>query len=80
MSNGLFKSPVHRVVIDKERERFSQTVFYHPDHDKYIEPVDELVDETRPKLYMKVKNYHGAYVQHYQKGKRLIEALKIQHF
>ena len=77
MSNGLFKSPEHRVVIDRERERFSQAVFYYQDHNKYIEFVNELINKTRLKLYMKVKNYHDTYVQHYQKGKRLIEALKI---
>ena len=77
MSNGLFRSPVHRVVINPERGRFSVTVFYHPDFDECIEPLDELVNEMRPKLYKKVKNYHSIFPQYYHRGKRLIEALKI---
>ena len=80
MSNGLFKGPVHRVVINPERERFSLAVFNHPDPENYIEPVEGLVNETRPRLYKKVKNYFGPYVQHYQQGRRLIDVLKIQNF
>ncbi|XP_050204214.1 protein SRG1-like [Mercurialis annua] len=77
MSNGLFKSPIHRVVINPERERSSLGVFYYPDVENYIEPVEGLVDETRPKRYKRVKNYLPIFAQHYQQGKRLIDALKI---
>ncbi|CAK7324038.1 unnamed protein product [Dovyalis caffra] len=77
MSNGLFKSPVHRVVTNSERERTSVAVFCLPDPDNDIEPVDRLVSETRPRLYKKVQDYEGIYFQYYQKGKRPIEAVKL---
>ncbi|XP_055960300.1 jasmonate-induced oxygenase 4-like [Mercurialis annua] len=77
MSNGMFKSPVHRVVINPERERLSLAVFYHPDPDNEIEPLDGLVNETRPRLYKKVRNYVGHFLQYYLQGKRLIEDMKI---
>ncbi|EEF28356.1 oxidoreductase, putative [Ricinus communis] len=80
MSNGLFKSPVHRVVINPERERCSLAVFYYPDPDNYIEPLDGVVDDTRPRQYKKVKNYFGSFAPYYQQGKRLIDAMKIQNF
>ena len=36
MSNGIFKSPVHRVVTNSERERISLAVFSSPDSDKRL--------------------------------------------
>ncbi|PON68555.1 Oxoglutarate/iron-dependent dioxygenase [Parasponia andersonii] len=77
-SNGIFKSLVHRVVTNSKKERMSLVVFYIPELDKEIEPFEELVDESRPKLYKKVKNYPEFYLRHYQLGKRPIEAARIE--
>jgi len=77
MSNGIFKSPVHRVVTNSVKERNTLAVFCSPGPEKEIEPVEELIDETRPRLYKKVKNYVDIYFQIYQQGKRPIEAVKI---
>ncbi|KAF2317125.1 hypothetical protein GH714_012001 [Hevea brasiliensis] len=57
MSNGIFKSPVHRVVTNSEKERITVAVFCIPDSDKEIKPADALVNETRPRLYKNVKDY-----------------------
>ncbi|KAL9339631.1 hypothetical protein Peur_068646 [Populus x canadensis] len=77
MSNGIFKSPVHRVVTNTERERNTLAVFCIPESDNEIKPADQLISETRPSLYKKVKDYVSIYFQHYQQGKRPIEAVKI---
>ncbi|XP_050227295.1 2-oxoglutarate-dependent dioxygenase 11-like [Mercurialis annua] len=77
MSNGLFKTLVHRVVKDPERERISVAVNFFPDPDKDLEPVDGLVNETRPIRYKKVENYLDTFVHYLQQKKSLIEALKI---
>nr|POE89342.1 protein srg1 [Quercus suber] len=77
MSNGIFKSPVHKVVTNSERERISLAVFCHPGLNEEIGPIDRLVDESRPRLYKKVKNYASIFFEYYQQGKRAIEALKI---
>lgn len=77
MSNGIFKSPVHRVMTNSERERISLAVFCIPESENEIEPVDGLVNESRPRLYKKVKNYVDIYFQYYQQGKRPIDAAKI---
>ncbi|POO01322.1 Oxoglutarate/iron-dependent dioxygenase [Trema orientale] len=77
-SNGAFKSPVHRVVTNSERERISLAVFYIPDLDKEIGPFEGLIDESRPSLYRTVKNYVDIYFQYYQQGRRPMEAAKIQ--
>lgn len=77
MSNGVFKSPVHRVVTNSEKDRISLAVFCIPDSDQQIEPVEKLVNETRPRLYKSVKNYVDIYFQYYQLGRRPIEAARI---
>ncbi|XP_022987764.1 probable 2-oxoglutarate-dependent dioxygenase ANS isoform X3 [Cucurbita maxima] len=76
-SNGIFKSPVHRVLTNSERERISLAVFYLPDSEKEIEPLEKLIDETRPRLYKSVKNFVGLYFQYYQQGQRPMEAARI---
>ncbi|KAK1403497.1 2-oxoglutarate (2OG) and Fe(II)-dependent oxygenase superfamily protein [Heracleum sosnowskyi] len=77
MSNGIFKSPLHRVVTSSERERITVAVFCSPDSSRYIEPAEELISETSPKLYKKIKNYVGIFFENYQQGKRAIEAVKM---
>ena len=77
-SNGVFKSPLHKVMTNSERDRISLAVFYDPDSDKEIGPIEGLVDESRPRLYRTVKNYVDIYFQYYQLGRRPMEALKIQ--
>jgi len=77
MSNGIYKSPVHRVVTNREKERISVATFCIPDGDKEIQPADGLVSEARPRLYKTVKKYVDLYFDHYQQGRRPIEAALI---
>lgn len=77
MSNGIFRSPIHRAVVNAEKERLTEAMFCAPDSEKEIKPLDKLVNESRPKLYRPVKNYAEIYFQYYQQGKRPIEASKI---
>ncbi|XP_057968836.1 protein SRG1-like [Malania oleifera] len=77
MSNGLIKSPVHRVITNSERERMSLAMFCAPGSDKEIGPVEGLITEARPRLYKTVKNYVDSYFQYFQKGLRPIDAVKI---
>ncbi|KAB2016648.1 hypothetical protein ES319_D08G108600v1 [Gossypium barbadense] len=77
MSNGIFKSPVHRVVTNSERERITVAVFCIPHPDQEIQPVEELINETHPRLYKKVKDYVSLYFQYYQQGRRPMEAALI---
>ncbi|KAH9718134.1 Fe2OG dioxygenase domain-containing protein [Citrus sinensis] len=77
MSNGIFKSPIHRVVKNTEKGRMSLVMFCFPNPNKEIEPVKGLVTETRPRLYKTMKDYTSIVVENYQKGRRPIEAAKI---
>ncbi|KAL3326544.1 hypothetical protein AABB24_037288 [Solanum stoloniferum] len=77
MSNGIFKSPVHRVVTNAERERNTLAVFIMPDVTVGIGPVEKLINEERPRAYKDVKNYVDLFFQSYQHGKRPIETAMI---
>ncbi|KAE8669054.1 hypothetical protein F3Y22_tig00112260pilonHSYRG00036 [Hibiscus syriacus] len=77
MTNGIFKSPVHRVLTNSERERTTLAVFCIPHPDQEIQPVEDLINETNPRLYKRVKDYVSLYFQYYQQGRRPIEAALI---
>ncbi|GMH14299.1 hypothetical protein Nepgr_016140 [Nepenthes gracilis] len=77
MTNGIFKSPVHRVLTNSERERISIAVFYTPEPGKEIGPVDGLVDEDGNVLYKKMKDYGTIHWDYYQKGLRAIHLAQI---
>lgn len=77
-SNGIFKSPIHRAVTNKEKERISLAVFYLAEPDSEIGPLKELINESRPRLYKNFINYNNSYFKYYQQGKRLIEEAKLQ--
>uniref|UniRef100_I1Q002 Fe2OG dioxygenase domain-containing protein n=1 Tax=Oryza glaberrima TaxID=4538 RepID=I1Q002_ORYGL len=80
MSNGLLKSPVHRVVTNAERERVSVVMFYALDPEKELEPAPELVDdEKRPRQYakMKIKDYLSGFYETFARGTRVINTVKM---
>ncbi|XP_061991312.1 protein SRG1-like [Rosa rugosa] len=77
LTNGLFKSPVHKVVINGEKERISLAVFCFPDSETEIKPFKSLINESRPRLYKKMKNYGDIFFEYYQQGRRPIEAAII---
>uniref|UniRef100_A0ACD5WLK1 Uncharacterized protein n=1 Tax=Avena sativa TaxID=4498 RepID=A0ACD5WLK1_AVESA len=43
MNNGIFRSPIHRVVTNAEKERFSLAIFYVVDGETTLEPAPGLV-------------------------------------
>ncbi|KAG8495676.1 hypothetical protein CXB51_013576 [Gossypium anomalum] len=47
MSNGIFKSPVHRVVTNTDKLRISVAMFNEVEPEKEIGPVEGLIDENR---------------------------------
>ncbi|KAI4329365.1 hypothetical protein L6164_021635 [Bauhinia variegata] len=77
MTNGVFRSPVHRVLTNSERERISIAMFYTPEPDKEIGPEDGLVNEKQPKLYKKMKGYADTHWEYYQRGMRAIHIAKV---
>ncbi|KAL0300007.1 UNVERIFIED_CONTAM: putative 2-oxoglutarate-dependent dioxygenase ANS [Sesamum angustifolium] len=77
MSNGIFKSLVHRVLTNSTRERNTLVMFCAPDPAQEIGPVEELVDEKRPRAFKNIKNYSESYFYYYQQGKSLLNAARV---
>ncbi|XP_030544563.2 protein SRG1-like [Rhodamnia argentea] len=77
MTNGMFKSPLHRVLTNASKLRMSVAVFDEPEAEKEIGPVDHLVNHTRPRLYRSVRNFTAFNYECFQKGKNSLEELRI---
>ncbi|KAG2718916.1 hypothetical protein I3760_03G242300 [Carya illinoinensis] len=77
MSNGIFKSPMHRVVTNTEKMRLSVATFSEPEPHREIGPVDLLIDENRPRLYRNVKNYGAINYECFQKGTVALETVRV---
>ncbi|KAJ8641255.1 hypothetical protein MRB53_017949 [Persea americana] len=79
MSNGIFKSPVHRAVTNLEKERISLAMFLAAEVDKEIGPANSLVNTSRPRLYknIKVKDYLDMFLLNFLEGKRSIDFVKV---
>ena len=78
MCNGIFKSPMHRVVVNAEG-RISVALFYQLELEKDLEPAPGLVDQMRPRLYKKVtaKDFAEAHFRFYLLGKNYLDWLKV---
>lgn len=50
-TNGLFRSTVHRVLTNGDRERYSIPFFYEPDFDTVVECLDVCKSEGNPPKY-----------------------------
>ncbi|CAL0302624.1 unnamed protein product [Lupinus luteus] len=51
MSNAIYKSVEHRVIVNPNQSRVSLAFFYNPKSDLLIEPAKELVTNEKPALY-----------------------------
>ncbi|KAM0858510.1 hypothetical protein ACQ4PT_047789 [Festuca glaucescens] len=79
LSNGFFKSPVHRVVTNAEKERLSLVMFYTMGPEREIEPLSELVDEKTPMRYRKIKtnDYIATLLETFARRTLAIDTVKI---
>lgn len=51
LSNGKYKSPVHRVVTNRNKERVTVVTAYGPSMETFVAPVPQLVDSSCPPIY-----------------------------
>lgn len=51
LSNGKYKSVLHRAITNNTKSRVSLAMFYGPSKDTIIGPIEDLVDENHPRKY-----------------------------
>lgn len=79
LSNGIYQSVEHRVIVNSNRDRVSLALFYNPKNDSVIEPSKEFVSDDRPALYPPVRfDEYRLYVRTKGLcGKEQVESLTI---
>lgn len=78
-SNGIFKSPTHKVVIDPQYDRTSIAMLPVPNAEKVIGPLEELITEDRPQLFNRFNDYSQIYFKHMGAEERQINYVKINY-
>ncbi|XP_019449876.1 PREDICTED: 1-aminocyclopropane-1-carboxylate oxidase 4-like isoform X2 [Lupinus angustifolius] len=78
LSNAIYKSVEHRVIVNSDKERVSLAFFYNPKSDIPIEPAKELVTLDKPALYpaMTFDQYRLFIRMRGPRGKSQVESLK----
>lgn len=78
LSNAIYKSVEHRVIVNSDKERISLAFFYNPKSDLPIEPVKKLVTPERPALYtaMSFDEYRLFIRTRGPQGKSQVDSLK----
>ncbi|VAH81458.1 unnamed protein product [Triticum turgidum subsp. durum] len=80
LSNSVYKSVEHRVIVNAKEERISLALFYNPRGDVPIAPAAELVTPDRPSLYppMTFDEYRVYIRKNGPRGKAQLEGFKGQ--
>ncbi|RWR86529.1 protein DMR6-LIKE OXYGENASE 2-like protein [Cinnamomum micranthum f. kanehirae] len=76
LSNGRYKSVLHRAVVNNKVERISIPTFYCPSQDAVIAPAEELIDEQHPALYRSF-TYGEYYESFWDQGLRKENCLEL---
>ncbi|BBN04030.1 protein MpDOXC14 [Marchantia polymorpha subsp. ruderalis] len=83
LSNGRFRSNLHRVLVNKERPRLSISTFLAPDFNKSVDPAPELVDDEHPRVYRPftfgeyMSTIRGAHLDHITNCGHLLDLVRI---
>ncbi|KAJ7541017.1 hypothetical protein O6H91_10G041500 [Diphasiastrum complanatum] len=80
LSNGIYTSCNHRVMLNRERPRKSIAFFVVPQPALTVSPLPQLVDTDHPQLYKTFiySDYVASYRSHKLDGKSNIEKFRLQ--
>ncbi|XP_074308141.1 jasmonate-induced oxygenase 2-like [Silene latifolia] len=78
LSNAIYKSVEHRVIVNPNLERVSLAFFYNPKGDLVIEPAKKVITEENPALYPAMTfNEYRLYIRlKGPRGKSQVDSLK----
>ncbi|KAI9126699.1 hypothetical protein K1719_002295 [Acacia pycnantha] len=73
ISNGVYKSPVHRATVNTCKERISMVLFFVAKLDAEIGPAKSLISPENPPLYktLEAEKYFNDYFSLKQQGRSL---------
>ncbi|KAJ7953549.1 2-oxoglutarate and Fe(II)-dependent oxygenase superfamily protein [Quillaja saponaria] len=79
MSNGRYKSVHHRAVTNKWLPRVSVAMFYAPNDETVIGPIEDLIDEEHPPIYRsyKFKEFMEEFYRQEGNRRRVKEAFEM---
>ena len=79
LSNGTFKSVLHRATANNTVGRYSVPNFFVPSKDTVMEPLKELISETNPAVYRSLtfEEYIKGFFSKPLAGVRHIDQFKI---
>lgn len=80
LTNAMYRSVEHRVMVNADDERLSMALFYNPRSDLPLAPMPELVSPERPPLYkpMTFADYRLYIRRKGPRGKSQVESLKAE--
>ncbi|OMO89439.1 hypothetical protein CCACVL1_07825 [Corchorus capsularis] len=79
LTNGKYKSTVHRVIVNNEVRRVTFPLFMGPSLEATVSPAPEFVDEDNPPAYrgMTYKEYLEANQHHVIEGKSCLQQIRL---
>ncbi|CAK9158496.1 unnamed protein product, partial [Ilex paraguariensis] len=80
LSNGMYKSIEHRVLVNAAKERISIAMFFNPKFEAEIGPANILINPQNPPLFKKItmENYFKDFLSHKLDGKSYLEQMKLK--
>ncbi|GAB4831522.1 Oxoglutarate-dependent flavonoid 7-O-demethylase 1 [Ancistrocladus abbreviatus] len=80
VTNGVYPSMEHRVVVNREKARMSLATFCHPNEDGVFGPAPSLITPQNPALFKRigVADYYKAFFSRELNVKSFLDYVRIQ--
>lgn len=81
LSNGNYRSILHREVVNATKERLSVATFYSPSYEKDITPIADLITPDNPQKFRQINTadyFKGMFARPLD-GKAYLDYMRITH-